>query len=100
MSLEAIGVVIALLGALATVGGGFFWLGKLQSQVTTLSQECKEMKTKLEKVETEQTEQKLAIAKVVQGVEHLKDGQKVLFEKLDLMTESFVRHKFDEDKTV
>jgi len=87
----------AAVGAVGSLGSGFFWLGKLQGKVTNLTQESGKMEKRVGAMEKTQTKHKELLARVDEKLTHIKEGQEVLFEKFDTLNEYLLNRKEKED---
>ena len=87
---EVMGAVGGI-GAIGTLGGGLFWLGKLHGRVSELTQENAEMKTRLNEMEKKQTDQEVVLGRIDENIKTIKSGHGILFKKMDIVVEALIK---------
>ncbi len=92
-------IITACLGVGLPIGGSLFWLGKLQGHVAQLASAHIQLEKRINRLERRieildekhaTTDKNLVIIRECQ--EHILDGQKVLFTKIDELTKALTDH--------
>ena len=101
IDITAVGTII---GMAVPIFGAVFWFGRLEGRVSELDREQTEMKEKIEKQEDKIEKQSerfndlsKEMTKVSTGVETLQEQNSTLFNKIDKLTETMLRHITQKD---